>query len=73
MWKTAGTAYLSGAPEFILAFLWGSCCSISSSLCSGLQIIDCHFVVFRLVIVLSVLLQSTVSMYSKLSQFYVTI
>ena len=29
----AGTAYPSGAPEFIPGFQWGSCCSIFSSMC----------------------------------------
>ena len=51
----AGIAYLSGAPEFTPAFYWGSCCSIFSFMCSVLQIVVCHFVLFLLAIVLSVL------------------
>jgi len=34
--RGAGSAYPSGAPEFISIFLWGSCCSIFSLLCSVL-------------------------------------
>ena len=41
--SVAGTAYPSGAPEFILV-LWGSCYSIFSFLCCVLWIIVCVFV-----------------------------
>jgi len=43
-------------PELIPVFLWGSCYSIFSCLCSVLSIIVCPFVLLRLSIVLSVLL-----------------
>ena len=42
----SGTAYPSGAPEFIPGFLWGSCCSIFIFLCCVLQIIVCYFLHF---------------------------
>jgi len=32
----AGNAYPSGTPEITPGFLWGSCCSIASFLCSVL-------------------------------------
>ena len=51
----AGTAYLSGGPEFTLGFKWCSYCSIFSFLCKVLQIDVCVFVLFLLGIVLSVL------------------
>ena len=42
----AGTAHLSGAPEFTPGFLWCSCYSIFSFLCRVLQIIFCHLILF---------------------------
>ena len=59
----AGTVYPYRAPEFTPCFEWGSCCSIFSFLCSVLYIIVRHFVVFLLIIVLSVFLQFTASDY----------
>ena len=54
--RGAGTAYHSGASEFIPDYQWGSCCSIFNFLfLKYLQIIVCPFVLFRLVIVSSVL------------------
>ena len=46
----AGTAYLSGAPEFTPDFQWSN-----SFMCNILQIVVCPFVLFLLPIVLSVL------------------
>ena len=46
--------YPSGAPELIPYFYLGSCCPIFSFLCHVLQIIACSFVLFLLVIALSV-------------------
>ena len=37
--SATGTAYLSRAHAFIPGLLWGSCCSVCSFRCSGLQII----------------------------------
>jgi hypothetical protein len=48
----AGTAYPSGAPEFIPGFQWGLCYSIFSFMCLFCSWL---FVLFLLVIVLSVL------------------
>ena len=42
----AGTAYPSGAHEFIHSYQWGSCCSIFCFLYSVLQIVVCPFVFF---------------------------
>ena len=58
----AGTAHPSGAPEFTPGFQWGSCYSIQFYL-YVLFIVVCPFVLFLLAIVLSVLLQYTVSDY----------
>ena len=58
----AGTAYPSGAPEFILGFYSVSRCSIVSFM-YVLQIVVSPFVPFILVIVLSVLLRFTDSYY----------
>ena len=54
--RGAGTAYPSREPDFILDFLRDSCCSFISFLCSVLEIIVGPFVLFLLVIALSVLL-----------------
>ena len=54
-----GTAYPSGAPEFTPGFQWGSCYSIFSFFMYVLLIVVCLFVLFHLVIVLSVLLRYT--------------
>ena len=59
----AGTSYTSGAPEFTPGFLWGSCYSILNFYVYVLEIVVCPFVLFRLAIVLSVLLQYTDSDY----------
>jgi hypothetical protein len=55
----AGTAYPSGAPEFIPVFWWDSCYSIFSFKC--VSFVDCCLSFFLLAIVLSVLLQFTYS------------
>ena len=59
----AGTAYPSGAPEFITGFQWGSCYSILSFMCNVLLIVVCPFVLFLLVIGFSVLRRYTNSDY----------
>ena len=59
----AGTAYLSGALEFIPWFWCGSCCSIFGLVCSVLQIVVCTFILFLSAIAVSVLLQFTNSDY----------
>ena len=56
----AGTAYPSGAPEFIPGFLWGSCYSILSFMCMNCRSL---FVLFLLAIELSALLRFTDSDY----------
>jgi len=53
----AGTAYSSRAREFTLGFWWHLCYSISF-LCNLLSTIVCLFVLFHLVIVLSVIVLS---------------
>ena len=47
--RGAGTAYPSGAHEFIPGFQWGSCSSIFIFLCGVLQIVVCPFVLFSFI------------------------
>ena len=63
-----GVAYpFRGALKFTSGYQWDLCCSIFSFLSSVLQTIVCPFVLFPLVIVLSVLLQFTASDYPLVS------
>ena len=54
-----GTVYTSETPEFSPGFSWESCYSIFGFMCNVLQIVVCPFVLFLLVIVLSILLRLT--------------
>ena len=44
--QRAGTTYFSGGHEFKSGAQWGSCCSIISCMCNGLQIVFFPFVFF---------------------------